>query len=183
MSGIVALIDRLNEWTQENVCNTIELKERSEIADAAYAFKLVHPTAFPVYCSPDDKGRTVAPRVPSVTVQMDKLVTKRGDGTANIAMIFVVWNPGEHDFSDPENKKFTKNTNGWRDLFGFMDHAISTIEKSLDAGGYVLDGEITARPLNGDQSLMGTYPYYYGELSFTVKNQNDTTPDAVKKLL
>lgn len=183
MAGLIKLVEDLTEFTQKEICNKIELKEKGERADSEYVYKLIHPTAFPLYCPPDDKNRTPAPTVPSVTVQVDNIETERGQGDAAVAMIFAIWNPGEHDNSDPENKKFTKTTDGWRDLFLFAQTAIDALEKNIDAGGFILSSKVKFRPLHGEDALMGTYPYYYGEITFTVSNQNGSIPSAVRKLL
>jgi hypothetical protein len=183
MAGLIKLVDDLTAFVQKEICDKIELKKKGERADAGYDYELVHPTAFQQYCPPDDKSRTPAPTVPSVTVQMDNIETERGEGDAPIALIFAVWNPGEHDNSDPDNKKFTKTPDGWRDLFAFAQKALDALEKNIDAGGYFLSSKVKFRPLHGEDALMGTYPYYYGEITFSVSNRNRGTPDEVEKLL
>ena len=161
------LIDDLTKWLQTEVCDKVELKKASQKGDISYEYELVHPTAFPCFCPPQDK--TNLPITPSVTVQIDNATDDlTNESAVNIALIFSVWNTGTHDNRDKEKRVFDKNYDGWRDLWHFIDKARLAIRKNFNVAGYEVKGEINSRPLSGDNAIMGTYPYFFGEVTFTV---------------
>lgn len=162
------LINDLTEWLQKEVCNKLEFKKPAKGGreGAGYEYKLVNPQAFPFFCPPQDAG--TLPTAPSVTVQIDGFSDDVMEETAvNIALVFVIWNPGVHD-NRSQPPKFEKTLDGGHDLWRFMDTARQEIKKKFNIAGYELKGEIQGRPLAGDSAIMGTYPFYFGELTFTV---------------
>ncbi len=164
---MVELIDNLTEWLQKEVCDKIELKKASLRGDASYEYELVHPTAFPCFCPTQDKAQL--PRTPSVTVQIDKASDDlANESTVDIALVFSVWNTGTHDNRNSE-RKFEKHLEGWRDLWHFIDLAREAIRHSFSVAGYRVTGSIGLRPLAGDNAILGTYPYFFGEVTFSVE--------------
>ncbi len=159
------LIDDLTEWLQKEVCNKVKLKKPSQRGDSSYSYELVNPTAFPCFCPPQDKVQL--PTSPSITVQIDNATDDLTDESlVNIALIFSVWNTGTHD--NRNEPTFEKNLDGWRDLWHFIDKARLAIRKHFSVAGYEVKSQINCRPLAGDNAIMGTYPYYFGEVTFTV---------------
>lgn len=178
--SMVKLIDDLTEWVQSEICNKIELKKPSIRGDSSYDYELVKPTAFPCYCPPQDK--TSLPSSPSVTVQLDSFADDlMGEGLVSIALIFSVWNTGTHDNRD--GKKFEKNLDGWRDLWQLIDKARTAIRDSFSVAGYEVKSEIAGRPLSGESAIMGTYPYYFGEVTFTIGTIESPKMRGIRDLL
>lgn len=172
---MTSFIDDLTEWLQSKVCNKVKLKKASIKGDASYKYELVHPTAFPCFCPPQDQ--TSLPTTPSVTVQVDNATDDlSNESTVNIALVFSVWNTGTHD--NRGTPKFEKNLDGWRDLWHFIDMARNEIRDNFNIAGYEVKSEINARPLSGDNAIMGTYPYFFGEVTFTVGTISSTTNNA-----
>jgi hypothetical protein len=169
------LIDDLTQWLQKEVCNKIKLKKASTKGDISYDYELVHPTAFSCFCPPQD--HTQLPTTPSVTVQIDNATDDlMQESEVNIALVFSVWNTGVHD--KRENPKFEKNLDGWRDLWYFIDKARNAIRKHFSVAGYEVVGNINIRPLAGDNAIMGTYPYFFGEVTFTIRTIESTNTGA-----
>lgn len=167
------LIDDLTEWLQEEVCNKLVFKKASIKGDVNYEYELVHPTAFPCFCPPQDK--TNLPITPSVTVQVDNAVDDlENESTVNIALVVAVWNTGTHD-NRGEVPKFEKTLDGWRDLWCFIDNIRQAIRNNFSVADYKVVGDVNIRPLAGDSAIMGTYPYFFGEVTFTVETINSTT--------
>jgi hypothetical protein len=169
----VSLIDNLTEWLQTKICNELQFKKASMVGDRNYKYELVNPTAFPCFCPPQDK--TNLPVSPSVTVQVDGIADDLDDeSVVNVALVFSVWNPGEHDNSG-ETPRFTKNLDGWRDLWRFIDKTRKGIRHDLSIAGYrLINGTMNARPLSGESAIMGTYPYYFGEITFALETIEST---------
>lgn len=180
---MVQLIDDLTKWLQKNVCDELELKKPSIRGDSSYEYELVKPTAFPCFCMPQDKSSL--PSSPSVTVQIDSFSDDiTNESTANIALVFSVWNTGVHGKAEDGTPTFEKNLDGWRDLWRFMDRARTEIRERFSVAGYEVKSEIKGRPLSGESAIMGTYPYFFGEITFTIGNIKsvDTAID-IRKLL
>lgn len=161
------LIDDLTEWLQEKVCDKLEFKKASIKGDASYQYELVHPTAFSCYCPPQDK--TNLPTTPSVTVQIDNVADDlENESVVSVALVFAVWNTGTHD--NRGEPKFEKNLDGWRDLWQFIDTARRAMREEFSIGGYTITGDISSRPLSGESAIMGTYPYFFGEVTFMLES-------------
>lgn len=179
--GMVQLVDDLTDWVQRQICEGLEFKKPSARGDGSYEYELITPTAFPCFCVQQDK--TSLPSSPSVTVQIDSFSDDvPNESVANIALIFSVWNTGTH--SKGSETPFEKNLDGWRDLWRFMDRARKAIRERFSVAGYELKSEIRGRPLSGESAIMGTYPYFFGEITFTIGNINsvDTAID-IRNLL
>lgn len=181
--GMTQLLDDLTKWVQESICNELEFKKPSARGDASYEYELLKPTAFPCFCLPQDK--TSLPSSPSVTVQIDSFADDlTNESVASIALIFSVWNTGTHSRNEDGTPTFEKNHDGWRDLWRFIDKARQAIREHFCVAGYEVKSEISGRPLSGDSAIMGTYPYFFGEVTFTIGtiDSTDTAID-VRKLL
>lgn len=163
------LINDLTKWVQREVCDTLKFKkpaDRGGKEGAGFNYKLVNPQAFPCYCPPQDMANI--PTAPSVTIQIDNFIDElAAESEIRIALIFVVWNTGEHD-NRGDTPKFTKTLDGWRDLWHFIDAARRAIKSGFNIAGYEITSEITGRPLHGDSAILGTYPYYFGEMTFSI---------------
>lgn len=178
---MIELIDNLTEWLQENVCNGLKFKKPSNRGDSGYEYELVKPTAYSCFCPPQEKSNL--PQSPSITVQIDNFSDDLpNESVVNIALVFSVWNTGTHD--NREEPKFEKNLDGWRDLWHFMDKARKEIREHLNIAGYELKSAINGRSLAGESSILGTYPYFFGEITFTIGTINSiNTSVNIRKLL
>jgi hypothetical protein len=178
------LIDDITEWLKKTVCAKLEFKApaRGGREGAGYEYKLLNPQAFPCFCPPQDG--TNLPTAPSVTVQIDGFTDDpTEESEIKIALVFVVWNPGLHDNSGA-TPKFEKNLDGWRDLWHFIDAVRREIKKNFNIAGFEIIGDITGRPLAGESAIMGTYPYFFGEVTFTVGTISSSgTSAAIRQLL
>ena len=164
---MIRIIDDLTAWLQNEVCDKLEYKkpaERGSKEGAGYDYKRVKPTAYPCYCPPQDMAQV--PAAPSVTIQIDNFSDDlNGENDINIALVFVIWNTGEHTSGG-----FKKTFDGWRDLWQFMDKTRGEIKKNVSIAGYEVTSDIKGRPLHGDSAILGTYPYFFGELTFSIKS-------------
>lgn len=61
---ITAIIETVTDWVQDNICNQLKLKaapENGEAVDEGYEYKLVTPTAFPLFTLSSYKQPTGSP--------------------------------------------------------------------------------------------------------------------------
>ena len=180
--SMVNLIDDLTEWVQKEVCNKLELKKPSLRGDSGYDYELVYPVAYPCFCPPQDK--TNLPVSPSITVQIDGFTDDlASESFVTVTFVFSVWNTGTHDNRGGE-KRFEKNLEGWRDLWQLMDMARKAIRGNFSVAGYELKSEVTGKPLvAGESAIMGTYPYFFGEVTFVIGTIESPNSKSIRDLL
>ena len=147
-----------------------------------YEYELVHPHAFPLYLPTRDK---LPPRVksvfPSICVQMEYGNDQPESRTINISLGFGGWNPGIHaeDWCIPkdyepapgETDSFLSETEGWRDLWNFVDLTAAKIESATYLGPDVevmhYEG-MDFGPYKEEDSIVSYYPYWFAYLNFKV---------------
>jgi hypothetical protein len=178
------LINDITEWLEKNVCAKVKFKaqKRGGREGAGYDYELVRPHVFPCFCPPQDG--TNLPTAPSITVQIDSFSdTMAEESEIKLALVFVVWNSGTHS-KNAATPKFEKNFDGWRDLWEFMDQTRLAIKKNFNFAGLEVIGDIKGRPLAGESAIMGTYPFFFGEITFTIGTVSSTsTSAAIRELL
>ena len=55
-----------------------------------------------------------------------------------------------------------------------MDAARNAMLKNFNIAGYEISGEIEGRPLMDDNTITGTYPFFYGEMTCRIKTISST---------
>lgn len=185
--SIVHAIDTLTEWAKHNICDHIKLKmppANLEANDDGYIYKTVKPTAFPMYVPTAEKlPPSIHSEFPSLCVRFvkgaDSLASKeRG---LDVQMCFSAWDPGLHgpDVFQPnedmsfkrhgtDNAQFTRNGDGWRDVWNFVDIALRALESTTNIGGYTIDPQtpIEFGPLTEQEAIPDFYPLWFAWISF-----------------
>ena len=181
----VEMVEKVTDWLNENVCPEITLKappEAGSAEDGEYQYNRVNPHAFPIYVP--SKGRLpegIENRVPSICVQL-----KNGKDTNDtrrdltLTLFFVVWNPGAHegDVINPDGSEtFNQSNDGWKDLWLFMDKAISMIESKCDLNGVRINKEdpIEFSPYVPEGTVPENYPYWYAYATLKVSSGISTS--------
>ena len=183
---IVRTIDQICEWLNANVCPNVKLKKPPpdrEAHNAKYQYELVNPYAFPLYLPSKDKlPPKVETTLPSICVQLEYGTDERNNREININLGFSAWNPGVHpdDWRVPEGAEdpeeidtLSNETEGWRDLWNFVDYTITQIEQT----GYLgKDVEIMKNeplefgPYKDQDSIPSYYPHWFAYCSFKVRS-------------
>ena len=126
---IVQSLEKITDWLQTNVCDKIKLKAPHD--DDVKIYEEVNPVAHTLF----QPGKSKAPpqtkyQIPSVVVQLidgaDDMV--KSNTRMKIQLSFMVWNPGKHP--QEGTKEFTRNADGWKDVWNFVDHALQAIENA-----------------------------------------------------
>jgi len=190
---IVKTLDDLCAWCEENICSKISLKlpnDENSAADSIY----VHPHAFVLYPPAKDRLAPGVPApIPSLCVQFtegsDKLTgrTRR----LKIQLSLSCWNPGllSRDVLHPESDEsallgyryyldqaavnvYTRNGDGWRDVWNFLDIALHIVENTEFFAGMRLVKEdgITYGPFTEEGAIWSYYPYWYSWIAFTLES-------------
>ncbi|MBQ7564601.1 MAG: hypothetical protein IJT16_11505 [Lachnospiraceae bacterium] len=182
---IVRTIDQICEWLNANVCEKVLLKKPprdKEKTNEKYAYELIHPYAFPLYLPVKDMlpPDATAP-VPSICVQMEYGSDDYNNRELNIALGFGSWNAGAHpkdwlipEGTDTEYKdKLSHMTEGWRDLWNFVDVAVTAIESSMYMGPdveIVKNEPLEFGPYKEQDSIPILYPYWFAYCRFKVRS-------------
>lgn len=207
---LVQSIDGVVEWLNEKVCNQITLKLPDDYKnDGSYDVEFVTPAAFPLYVPGKDRlPPSVAAPIPSVCVQLmegtdDLLKRKR---QLQIRLCLACWNPGEHGgevfhtrkdesklggysyyrLTDETAKTYTRNMNGWRDLFNFKDLVLRELEGTEYIAGHRLVKEtgIKFGMFVEDGNIWDYYPYWHSWITITLESGVVArTPEIYKNLL
>lgn len=189
--SVVNLIDTLAEWATQNICEHIQLKQAplpDEPEDGGYDYKLVHPAVFPMYVPTSEKlPPNIHAPFPSLCVRFVKgadTVTER-TGAVDIQLCFSAWNPGIHgrDILHPVDGKtfrpwteaeaqtyFRQTSDGWRDVYNFVDIALRAVESVDCIGQYTIDKSTPVEfgPLAEQESIPDFYPMWFAWISFRV---------------
>lgn len=192
--AIVNDMNKIKDWMQTEVCDKITFKLPSdEIADDGYNYEMVHPTAWALFTPSKDRlpDDIRAPH-PSVCIRITDGEHRPQDGTNTMKLIlnFCIWNPGTHrkdvlltvtsetgateGYEISPDAQFTRNAEGWQDLYSFMDFTLRAIENAeyiADMRVRVEDG-IQYGMTSDKEGLDDFHPYYLGWITFTVQAGN-----------
>lgn len=189
--SVVHLIDTLAEWAKENVCAHIQLKQApapDAPEDGGYDYNLVRPAVFPMYVPTSEKlPPNIHAPFPSLCVRFvkgsDSVINRTG--SVDVQLCFSAWNPGTHGrdilhpvdgttfkpWSEWEAQSFFQRTSdGWRDVYNFVDIALRAIESVSCIGQYTIDKSIPIEfgPLTEQESIPDFYPMWFAWISFRV---------------
>lgn len=71
---------------------------------------------------------------------------------------------------NPEGETYSRNSDGWKDLYNFQDIALSELENAEFLAGVRLDNAepITYGPFSEEGQIWDYYPYWCGWVSFSI---------------
>ena len=195
----MAIVDDLNkirEWLQAEVCDKIKLKmPKDEKNDGGYAYELVNPAAFVLFTPTKDRlPPNVKAPIPSICIRFTEGVHNPREGVNKMGLMlnFCTWNPGTHrqdnfipkeegagikGYNVSATAEYKRNSEGWQDVYNFIDFTLRKLEKSE----FVADMRIVAE--EGikygmtwvKDGLDDFYPYWLGWISFSVQAGNVRT--------
>ena len=193
--NLVKAVNTVVDWLNENVCPKIELKLPSDANnDNTYSVEFVNPAAFPLFVPGKDKlPPSVAAPIPSVCVQVmegaDDLPQSRR--RLQIRLCLSCWNPGKHGdeiynvretpeatagypyyrTSSGSEQSYTRNMDGWKDSFNFLDLVLDEIEKAEYIDGLRLAKESPVKYglFVEDGNIWDYYPYWHNWISFELE--------------
>ena len=194
---IAQCIENVTDWLNESVCPKIKLKLPDDNQNGKeYKVKAVNPTAFAMYQPGKDKlpPGVIAP-FPSVVVQLlegsDNMTAN--NGRMKLQLSFTAWNPGNHageltratkttTASGSEDlgvqlggvaseQSFTRDAEGWKDVWNFVDRALREIENAEYLNGLrvVKELPITYGQFQQEGQISDLYPYWGAWAIFTIE--------------
>ena len=182
---ITQCIEKVTDWLNESVCPKITLKLPDDYQNGRdYELKAVNPTAFAMYQPGADKlpPGVIAP-FPSVVVQLlegsDNMT--ESNGRLKLQLSFTAWNPGNHaaeltratktTTEQDTEQSFTRNAEGWKDVWNFVDRTLREIENAEYLNGLrvVKELTITYGQFQQEGQISDLYPYWGAWAIFTIE--------------
>ena len=166
------IVDNLTEWVQENLCNGVELLKPSKNAMPT-EYEMVTPTAFALYVPPKDQlPPDVDQQLPSICLQLikgeDNLVDSERSLTFRLS--FSCYRPGKFTEDEEGKMVFTRNAEGWKDLWLWISKSINTLQTKMYIEGVKLkkDSPIKYGHFTIDENLAEIYPIWCAWVEVTV---------------
>lgn len=189
--SIVQALDAMAEWLHSEVCLKVKLKPRSiDNQTTKYEYKLVNPEVFAMY-TPTTKNKPpeVEATTPSICLQLIDGTDSpnASDRAMRVRLSFSAWNPGLHgpDILTPtqgahrkylkpgDEGTFRETSEGWRDVWNFVDTALRVIENAEAIGGYGIDKKegIKFGPFTWQNDIPDFNPFWFAWVELTVREQ------------
>lgn len=193
----VEIIEGVTAWAQEAICDKLALKLPDDDAnDTTFPGDTVTPAAFPMFVPAKDRlAPNIAAPIPSLCVQLKEGKDALLDGkrTLKVRMSLSAWNPGIHGseymvpyenqeatggwayrkYTQPEAAEiYTRNMNGWRDVWNFADKVLQELEGTEYIAGLrlVKEGDgITYGPFTEEGAIWDYYPYWFLWIDFALE--------------
>jgi len=176
---ITSTIDQVCAWLNENVCPKASLKkppgDRMR-TDDGYAYERIHPHAFPLYLPTQEK---LPPGVPCAFPSICVSLQEGRDGAMNrqmtLSLSFGAWSPGIHpeDWIGPtgaETEVFRASTEGWRELWNFVDLTVTAIESATYIGDVEVAEGVEFGPYVVEEAVADYCPMWFAWCRFSVRS-------------
>jgi len=207
---LVQSIDKVVAWLRENVCSQISLKLPDDYRnDTGYEVEYITPAAFPLYVPGKDRlPPSVSAPIPSVCVQLmegsDNLLKRKRQ--LQLRLCLACWNPGTHGrevlhtrpnenalggysyykLDGEAAQTYTRNMEGWRDVFNFADIVLRELEGTEYIAGHrlVKESGIKYGLFTEEGNIWDYYPYWHNWITFTLEaGVVAKTPQSYEKYL
>jgi hypothetical protein len=180
---VINILDEVRDWLENEICENFSFKkdpDKDEPIDAGYNHKLVKPKAFILYPPFDEK-------FPSITVQFSNGVHSKFEesGEIKLRFLFATWNSGLH-YKDNKTPVFKLNTEGWRDVWNFIDYALRKVTNTNSISPRIRikhEDKITFGPMAENETLPNYYPYWCAWIEFSIQYGVNSTNEDITKLI
>lgn len=209
---IVETIEGITGWLSANVCKGLLLKLPDDAQNSdGYKTEEVEPTAFAMYQPGKDKlPPNVRAPFPSVVVQLleGSDDTTKAHGTIKIQLSFTTWNPGTHAGEEKQSEgvlvadedvdigvrlekpaeeaAYRRTTDGWKDVWNFVDRTLAKLEAADYIGGaarIAKEQPITFGQFQQEGQISDLYPYWGAWIIFTIERSIATKASDLKNFL
>lgn len=159
---------------------TPEIKLQKAENNKIMEYELVHPAVHVGWVPPAGylpEGMESA--IPCLVVGMDEGSDDGQDAQVNIRIIVAVYSPGLHEPAEVSGLKYTPDMKGYNDLLNLIDRTVAELAKNQVIK---TAGEIQ-KPLKWGMYQEQPYPYWYGWITFSVRNQSYPPSEIARKYL
>lgn len=184
---ITQSLEALSTWLAENVCPKIDLKCPSD--NNAEHYETVKPASFAMYLPTKEKlPPGIKAESPSVVTQLIEGTHTMTEGRTRLKLqlSFTSWNPGIHPGeSSTGAKTLERNSEGWKDVWNFVERALQEIENAEYLNGLrvVKEQGITFGQFQQEEQVSDLYPYWSAWAILTVEQGLARTAEAYKEFL
>ena len=180
--AVIKQLDKIKNWLETEICPQFKFKQAdNENVDDTYPYKLVNPSIFLLYVPPKELIGE-ATRAPAICIQFDEVQENlmNASGILNIRLQFSVFNPGKHFKGD-----FKRDTEGWRDLWNFIDHIMERLRnvELIDDIRIIKENGIKCGPISDQGQIPNFYPYYFAWMNFSIEYGIPTSKAQIRNLL
>ena len=170
------VIDNLTAWVQENICDGMEFLKPSD-SGMSTNYELVTPTAFALYVPPKDQlPPDVDQQLPSVCVQLKEGTDdmEKNKRSLKFRLAYSTYRPGHfEEVTDTEGNtsvEFTRDANGWKDLWLWVSKSIHKIQSEMYIEGVKVERSTPIKygHFQIDDNLVEAYPLWYAWIELTV---------------
>ncbi len=175
MTTIIKVLDDARLWAEQELCSTFKFKvpPKDGAEDDCYEYEREFPKAYIIY--PDRENRK-----PSVTIQYSNSEIKGGRATAQLNLLFAVWNNGSHFNDDADVPVHLLGYDGYRDIWNWIDLALQKILKTEYIGDFIRikqEEGISVGPIKEDNIIPSYYPYFGASISLRVEYATQQVQD------
>lgn len=173
----VSVLEALQGFLQTKVSPGIKLQKAEN--NKVMEYELVNPAVHVGWVPPAGylpEGMESA--IPCLVVGMDEGSDDGQDGQLNIRIAAAVYSPGLHEPSGG-GLKYTPDMKGYNDLLNLIDRTMAELTKNL----IIKDAGEIQRPVKWGMYQEQPYPYWYGWITFSVRNQSYPPSEIAQKYL
>jgi hypothetical protein len=175
------ILESLQKFLQNNVCNEIKLKKPSD--KNVNNYELVIPNVFIMNLPPKSNLPIgIESAIPCIIVNFDDGIAEPNTASLNIRLDIAIYSPGFHSIENG-NTLFALDGEGWRDLVNFTDKIRDTIEKNQVLDNLIMQYPIKYGTYQKEQQNPELDPYFYGWITFPIRKQSYPKAEIIKKYL
>ena len=180
---VIKILEEVRNWLDSEICGNFTFKKdpgKDKSIDAGYNHELVKPKAFILYPPFDEK-------FPSITVQFGNGIQSKFEenGELKLRFLFATWNPGLH-YKDGETPAFELNTEGWRDVWNFVDYTLIKLTNTNSISSKIRikhEDKISFGPMAENETIPNYYPYWCAWIEFTIQYGINSTNEDITNLI
>ena len=164
-------LEGIQSFLKEKVCKNFKLKKPND--KNVDEFELVNPNVFVMNFPPKNYlPNGIKSIIPCIIVNFDEGNDDGKTSETNLRLIFVVYSPGFHEKNSENIVEAIPNGNGWIDLLNFMDKTKATILKHQILNGITIQYPCKWGVYQKEEQTPETDPYFYGWITFGIRNQS-----------
>ena len=177
-SELAATLDGIAAWVETNIARELEyLVPPVDGAVDSIELEWAHPTVFQLFVPSVERLQAGEHQAPNIAVQLmggaDDIKDAR---ELTMRLMLTVWAPGIF-----EDGRFTRSSEGWRDLFNGLGVMVSAIENAETIAGCAVDRSYGVQygMYETEREIPDLYPFWMGRVDFRLRR----APQANKRFM
>lgn len=197
---VLNAMDVITAWVQKHICDGLKFKVPDDkVMDAGYKYQTATPVTYSMFIPAKDRmKRPELPQFPCACVQivMGEDQPKNSSRKLDVRLVLATWSPGDHgkdyfvpqedgSYKQSDKATFSKNEEGWREAWSFMETALAALESTDTIDGIRIvheDGFKYGPFLDEQKSVANLWPYWFSYIDFRLElglNRHNTDYDGL----